>query len=94
MRFPLKLFFWITKAQSTGNYGNLRNYKNGFEVSYQRNINDYINVSVPLRVGVVNFNDDFKNDAIMSIGAQVHGQLWKAGSQGNTVCFDRCACCL
>ncbi|MCB0667921.1 MAG: OmpA family protein [Saprospiraceae bacterium] len=76
-----KALFLDYQSPITGNYGNLRNYKNGFEVSYQRNINDYINVSVPLRAGVVNFNDEFKNDAILSIGAQIHGQLWKAGAQ-------------
>jgi len=76
-----KVLFLDYQSPVTGNYGNLRNYKNGFEVSYQRNINDYINVSVPFRAGVVNFNDDFKNDAILSLGGQIHAQLWKAGSQ-------------
>ncbi len=74
-----KVLFLDYQSPVSGNYGNLRNYKNGFEVSYQKNISDYINVSIPLRAGVVNFNDEFKNDAIFSVGGQVQAQLWKAG---------------
>ncbi len=75
-----KVLFLDYQSPITGNYGNLGNYKNGFEVSYQRNINDYINVSIPLRTGVANFNEELRNDAIFSLGGQVHAQLWKAGA--------------
>ena len=74
-----KVLFLDYQSPITSDYGNLRNYKNGFEVSYQRNFHDYINLSVPFRAGVVNFNDPFKNDAIFSLGGQIQAQLWKAG---------------
>ena len=75
-----KVLFLDYESPVDGDYGNLGNYKNGFEVSYQKNINDYLNISVPLRAGVVNFNNDFKNDAIISLGAQAQVQLWKTGA--------------
>ena len=74
-----KVLFLDYQSPISGEYGNLRNYKNGFEVSYQRNLHDYINLSIPLRAGVVNFDNEFQNDAIFSLGAQVQAQLWKAG---------------
>jgi outer membrane protein OmpA-like peptidoglycan-associated protein len=74
-----KVLFIDYQSPISGEYGNLRNYMNGFEVSYQRNINDYLNISLPLRAGVVNFNDELKNDAIFSLGGQIQAQLWKAG---------------
>lgn len=75
-----KALFLDYQSPIEGTYSNLRNYKNGLEVSYQKNINDFLNVSVPFRAGVVNFNDEFRNDAILSLGAQAHAQLWKASS--------------
>ncbi len=75
-----KVLFLDYQSPITGEYGNLRNYKNGFEVSYQRNISDYLNVSIPLRAGVANFEEEFRNDAIFSLGGQIQAQLWKAGA--------------
>lgn len=74
-----KVLFLDYQSPITGEYGNLGNYKNGFEVSYQRSITDFLNLSIPVRAGVVNFDDEFKNDAIFSAGAQLQAQLWSAG---------------
>ncbi len=76
-----KVLFVDYQSPVSGEYGDLRNYKNGFEVSLQRNLSDYINVSLPLRAGIANFGDELRNDAFFSVGGQVQAQLWKAGKQ-------------
>lgn len=75
-----KVLFMDYQSPITGDYGNLRNYKNGLEVSYQRNISQYLNVSVPFRAGVVNFDNEFENDMIVSLGGQAQAQLFRDGA--------------
>jgi len=75
-----KVLFMDYQSPQTGNYGNLSNYTNGLEISYQRSITDYLNVSVPFRAGVVNFNDDFKNEMIVGLGGQAQAQLFRDGA--------------
>ena len=72
-----KALFIDYQSPITGNYGNLRNYKNGLEIAYSRNFNEYFNVAVPLRTAVVSFDDELENDVIASLGGTLQAQLWK-----------------
>ena len=72
-----KALFVDYESPAESSFGNLRNYKNGLEVSYNRNILDYLNLSVPLRAGVVKYVGELNNDVFVSLGGQLQLQYWK-----------------
>ncbi|MCB0556942.1 MAG: thrombospondin type 3 repeat-containing protein [Phaeodactylibacter sp.] len=53
---------------------------NGLELAYVRNINRWLNVAVPLKVGVVNVPDDINNRTFGSIDGLLQLQYAKADS--------------
>lgn len=53
------------------------NVTNGLEIEYLRNINQYLNIGVPLKVGVANVEDDINNRNIVSLDAILQLQYQK-----------------
>ncbi|HLU94149.1 MAG TPA: thrombospondin type 3 repeat-containing protein, partial [Membranihabitans sp.] len=76
-----KVLFLDYTGPTIGDYGNLTGYTNGVELGYSRNLWNFVNLNVPMRFAVVNFNEPGLNNVTGDIGALVQAQLWKRGSQ-------------
>src|SRR5690606_41075865 len=61
--------------------GNFTGFTIGVERGYSRNIWDFLNLNVPLRFAVVNFNEPGYNNVTGDIGALLQAQLWNRNSQ-------------
>jgi OOP family OmpA-OmpF porin len=63
------------QSQNDGSFSRLKDYHHGFEIAYSRNLQDKLNLVVPLKIGVVNigaFNQD-KFDQGRSFHKTVYG---------------------
>jgi len=46
------------QSQNDGNFSRFKDYHQGFEIAYSRNLQDKLNLVIPLKIGVVN-SDNF-----------------------------------
>lgn len=76
-----KVLFLDYTGPTVGDYGNLTGFTSGVELGYSRNIWDFLNLNVPLRFAVVNFNEPGYNNVTGDIGALLQAQLWNRNSQ-------------
>ncbi|MEE9439379.1 MAG: thrombospondin type 3 repeat-containing protein, partial [Saprospiraceae bacterium] len=57
-KYPLGITFKALlmdyQSQNGGSFGNLNDYHHGFEVAFSKNLQDRLNLVIPLKVGVVN----------------------------------------
>ncbi len=76
-----KVLFLDYTGPVTGDYGDFTRYTSGVEVGYSRNIYDFLNLNVPVRFAIANFNEPAKNNVTGDVGALLQAQLWNRGSQ-------------
>lgn len=76
-----KVLFVDYTGPVTGDYGDFTGYTNGVEMGYSRNIWDFLNLNVPVRFAVTNFNEPDLNNVTGDVGALLQAQLWNRGSQ-------------
>lgn len=76
-----KVLFVDYTGPITGDYGDFTSYTSGVELGYSRNIWEFLNLNVPLRFAIANFNEPDVNNVTGDLGALLQAQLWNRGSQ-------------
>lgn len=76
-----KVLFVDYTGPVTGDYGDFTGYTNGVELGYSRNMWSFLNLNVPMRFAIANFNEPDLNNVTGDIGALLQAQLWNRGSQ-------------
>ncbi|WP_236974918.1 OmpA family protein [Membranihabitans maritimus] len=74
-----KVLFLDYAGPIEGDYGDFKNYTNGVEIGYSRNLYSFLNLNVPMRFALANFNNPQQNDVTGDIGALLQAQLWERG---------------
>ena len=76
----VKNLFMDYQSQNGGDFSNFSNYHSGFEISAQKNINDKVNVVLPIKYGVVrdlNSESDMVHKRILGVDIQGQYHLYK-----------------
>src|SRR5680860_42545 len=76
-----KVLFVDYTGPITGDYGDFTGYTNGVELGYSRNLWSFLNLNVPMRFAIVNFDEPGLNNVTGDLGALLQAQLWDRGSQ-------------
>lgn len=76
-----KVLFVDYTGPAIGDYGDFTGYTSGVEMGYSRNIWEFLNLNVPLRFAIANFNQPEFNNVTGDIGALLQAQLWNRSSQ-------------
>ncbi len=58
----------------------LSDISNGFELSYQRHLNDYLNVAAPIRFGIMDLPNTEDNKTLFGIDLLAQGKYYKEGN--------------
>ncbi len=66
----LKYLFVDYMGPNGGNISDFNKYTSGLEISYNRNINNFINLSVPLRFSTAHYTDSLERAVMAELGAQ------------------------
>lgn len=74
-----KVLFLDYTGPVTGDYGDFTGYTTGVELGYSRNLLPFLNLNVPLRFAVANFNNELQNNVTGDLGALLQAQLWEKG---------------
>lgn len=74
-----KVLFLDYSGHITGDYGDFTGYTTGVEMGYSRNLWEFLNLNVPLRFAVANFDNERQNNITGDLGALLQAQLWDRG---------------
>lgn len=62
-----KVLFLDYYTPNSGESASLDNISTGYEISYSRSVNQYLDFALPIRLGVIDFNNELDNQSIFGI---------------------------
>lgn len=74
----VKKYFFDYQTTNGGNFTNFKDYRHGYEIGYQRTLNEKISLNIPFRYGIVDSHIDSINSLtkrIFSLDAQLQYSL-------------------
>lgn len=74
-----KVLFLDYYTPNSGDAATLDNISTGYEISYARSINQYLDFALPLRFGVVNFNNEADNESIFGVDGVFRIKYYREG---------------
>ena len=75
-----KVLFLDYFTPNSGPSATLDDISNGFEFSYNRHLNNFLDFSVPLRLGVIDLPEDINNRTLLGLDALLKAKYYKEGN--------------
>ena len=75
-----KVLFLDYFTPNSGPAATLNDISNGFEISYHRYLNKYLDIAAPLRFGVIDLSDEIDNKSLVGLDALLKVKYYKENS--------------
>lgn len=82
-----KVLFLDYYTANDGESATIDNISTGYEISYLRSVNQYLDFGVPIRFGVIDFNNDIDNQSIVGVDGIFKGKFYKEGAPATPYLF-------
>jgi len=82
-----KVLFLDYYSANDGESAAIDNISTGYEISYLRSVNQFLDFGIPIRFGVIDFNNDIDNQSIVGIDGIFKGKFYKEGKPATPYLF-------